>query len=187
MTRPYCIALFALTAACQGRAPAPQSGDPASTPRAAAPTDTVLQLERTACFGFCPTYVATVTANGQGEIVGTHQADSFRSTIMVDSAALATLLTRFDTQGFFQLDSSNAPGTPLCELYATDHPGAILFARVDNQARRVNHYHGCHGAKGSTPDQPRAAPLVLLTSLEDAVDSLVGTAAVVDGLRGRRR
>jgi hypothetical protein len=73
----------------------------------------------------------------------------------------------------------------LCGLYATDHPGAQLFARLGDQVKQVRHYHGCRGAKESRPEQDRAAPLLLLLSLEDAVDSLVGTAAVVDSLRGR--
>jgi hypothetical protein len=153
---------------------------------ASAPTDTVLQLERTVCFGFCPTYIATVTASGKTYIAGTRTNEGFRREITVDTAKVAALLTEFDRKGFFQLDSAYTPGHPLCELQATDHPGAVLFARLGSQSKQVNHYHGCHGARGATPDQPKAAPLVLLTELEDAVDSLVNIAAVVDSLkRGR--
>lgn len=173
--------------ACQDRTPAPAIKDPTTAPVAHAATDTVLQLERTVCFGFCPTYVATVTAGGQGHVSGTHRAAGFEHDFTVDTTAIATLLARFDADGFFQLDTAYVPGTPLCELAATDHPGATLFARLGSQAKRVQHYHGCHGAKGSTPDQPKAAPLVLLTALEDAVDSLIGTAAIVDSLRGRTK
>jgi hypothetical protein len=105
---------------------------------------------------------------------------------MLDTTAIASLLSQFDAQGFFQLDSAYTPGHPLCELQATDHPGATLYARIGSRSNRVEHYHGCHGAKGATPDQPRPAPLQLLYQLEDAVDSLVGIAAVVDSLkRGR--
>jgi hypothetical protein len=180
----WAVAVFAILG-CQGRTPAPAVREPVSAPSARAPTDTVLQLERTVCFGFCPTYVATVTASGRGHISGTHGAAGFERDITVDTTALAALLRRFDTEGYFQLDSAYTPGHPLCDLYATDNPGATLFARLGSQSRRVQHYHGCHGAKGATPDEPKAAPLTLLTSLEDAVDSLVGIAGVVDSLRGR--
>lgn len=172
------------TAACQNRAPAPQVGDPGSV-SAFAPTDTVLQLERTVCFGFCPTYIATVTAGGRTTIVGTARAEGFSRELTVDTTAIAALLTQFDAQGFFQLDSSYTPGHPLCELYATDNPGATLFARLGRRTNRVAHYHGCHGAKGATPDDKKAAPLLLLTRLENAVDSLIGIAAMADSLRGR--
>ena len=175
--------------ACKPPAPAPTTADttPVAPVAANAPTDTVLQLERTVCFGFCPTYVASVTAGGQVVLQGTGRAASYRHESTVDPAAVAALLTRFDTEGFFQLDSAYVPGHPLCGLYATDNPGAQLFARLGNQVRKVNHYHGCHGARGSRPEQDRAAPLVLLLALEDAVDSLVGTAAVVESLRGQGR
>ena len=65
--------------------------------------------------------------------------------------------------------------------------GSVPGARIGSRPKRVEHYHGCHGTKGSTPDEPKAAPLTLLTSLEDAVDSLVGIAEVVDSLRGKTR
>lgn len=177
--------LVLVVAACQGRAPAPAVKEPLTT--ASAPTDTVLQLERTVCFGFCPTYIATVTAGGAVHVSGTHRAAGFERDLTADTATIARLLTRFDTEGFFQLDSAYVPGTPMCELAATDHPGANLFARLGSRSHRVQHYHGCHGAKGATPDQPKAAPLLLLTSLEDAVDSLVGMALLVDSLRGRAK
>jgi hypothetical protein len=181
------LAVVFILLGCQGRAPAPAVNEPATSASAMAPTDTVLQIERTVCFGFCPTYVATITASGRGHISGTHGAAGFERDITVDTTALTVLLRRFDAEGFFQLDSAYTPGHPLCDLYATDNPGATLTARIGRQAKRVQHYHGCHGAKGSTPDAPKAAPLALLTSLENAVDSLVGIARVVDSLRGRTR
>lgn len=186
MRRLLTVTLLA-TLGCQGRTPAPAVKEPTTAPVAMAPTDTVLQLERTVCFGFCPTYVATVTANGQAHVSGTHRAAGFERDLTVDTVALASLLARFDTDGFFQLDSAYVPGTPMCELAATDNPGATLFARLGSQSRRVQHYHGCHGPKGATPDQPKAAPLLLLTSLEDAVDSLIRTASIVDSLRGKTK
>lgn len=187
--RRYSLPVMAVLLGGACTAPAP--GTPARDTTRAAPatanaaTDTVLQLERTVCFGFCPTYVASVTAGGQVVLQGTGRAAGYRHASTVDPAAVTALLTRFSTEGFFQLDSAYVPGHPLCGLYATDHPGAQLFARFGSQAKKVNHYHGCRGPKGATPEQDRAAPLVLLLSLEDAVDSLAGTAAVVDSLRGR--
>jgi hypothetical protein len=171
---------------CQNRTPAPAVGEPTATPTASAPTDTVLQLERTVCFGFCPTYIATVTASGTTYIAGTRTNEAFRREITVDPAEVAALLAEFDAEGYFQLDSAYTPGHPLCGLQATDHPGANLFAKLGSKAKRVEHYHGCHGARGASPDEPRPAPLQLLTKLEDAVDSLVNIAAMVDSLkRGR--
>ena len=179
------LALIGLGSACQKRDAAVAHPDSLTT-AAAAPTDTVFRLERTACFGACPTYVATVTAGGEARIEGTGRAAGFHHDATVDPAAVAALLARFETEGFFALDSAYIPGRPLCALYATDHPGAQLFARRGARALEVSHYHGCRGDKDARPEQDRAAPLLLLTALEDAVDSLIGTGAVVDSLRGVR-
>lgn len=182
MTKVAFTVVLAL-AACQ---PAPET--PPTTPQTtvtAAPTDTVLRLERTVCFGFCPTYIVSITAGGAAHLQGTRRAEGFQRDLTLDPAAVSALVERFKADGFFELDTAYVPGHPMCDLYATDHPGAQLFARLGDRTRRVTHYHGCRGPRGARPEQDRAAPLLLLNSLEDAVDSLAGIAAMADSLRGQ--
>jgi hypothetical protein len=110
----------------------------------------------------------------------------FARELSLSPSAVAALLGRFRSTGFFALDSAYVPDHPLCQVYATDQPGAYLFANDGTNRHAVTHYFGWRGPRGTSTDSLLAVPYRLLFALEGSIDSLAGTAAYVDSLTGSR-
>lgn len=152
---------------------------------AVASGDSALVLERTPCFGFCPVYLLVIDSTGHGTLEGRAPTASFRREVHLSADSLRALLERMDADGFFGLDSAYTPGHRLCEVTATDHPGAIITVAWRGRRHEVRHYLGCYVAGRSDSAPTRAPELLKLVGFEDAIDSLAGVGRWVDSLRGR--
>ena len=133
--------------------------------QAASPTDTVITLERGACYGNCPIYRVSLHADGRVEFHGERDvAYVGNASANVAPAAVGMLLDRFEQAGFQEFEERYGRGTAACRHYAADAPTVVLTVARGDTLKRVEHDHGCVGA-------PPA-----LTSLEQAVDSAAETA-----------
>ena len=136
---------------------------PAAAQQADVPSDTVITLQRTSCFGPCPVYTVSIDASGnvayEGErfvrVVG-------RRTAHIDPANVARLLARAEQIRFSGLRSAyraieNPDGTT---TMVTDLPTTIVTIAAKGRTKRVEDYVGA-------PDS--------LTEFEREIDDAAGT------------
>jgi hypothetical protein len=155
-------------AGCAPRPPAPvpvSAGQSASAATDSAATDSaVLTLERTPCFGACPVYRVTVSADGtvhfQGKSFVSHPGSALAQ---IPKARMDSLIAELDAGGYFRFDERYVPGSPACGNAATDLPTVTTSVTLGGRTKRIEHYRGCS-----------AAPLSL-SRLEDRIDEVLNT------------
>jgi hypothetical protein len=118
-------------------------------------------LQRTGCYGTCPTYLVTVDADGLVEWEGKKFVQSKgRRTAQLSPADLAAL-----KQAFADAKYTTLSGNFAC-YEMTDNPHAVT-SYVDGQRTiTIDHYYGCRSTPGVNT----------LTALEDRFDKVVNTA-----------
>jgi hypothetical protein len=145
-------------AACGHRAPSP-------APDAGSARGAVVTLERGPCFGTCPVYRVSLSADGMVEFLGTRFVSRVgNASARVAPDAVASLVRSLETSGFFGLADAYVPDAPTCGRYHTDAPTVSISVQAHGRDKTVRHDHGCGGA----PDQ--------LTGFEHLIDSVAGTA-----------
>ena len=149
-------------AGCASHPPAP----PSVVQSSAAPADSaVVTLERTPCFGTCPVYLVTASANGAVRFEGkSHVSHPGSAVGQIPKARLDSLLTELDAAGYFRFEEQYVPGSPACGNAATDLPTVTTSVTLDARTKRIEHYRGCAGA-------PQA-----LSQLEERIDEVLNTA-----------
>lgn len=133
------------------------------------PTDLVLRMERTACFGNCPVYKLEVLQNGRASFeefsFSEKESDFTKSKGKIektlDQEKINQLIAEIDKVNFFSL-SSEVGETGNC---ATDYSNVILSIQLRGKDKKINHDLGCAG----TTD------LKKLESLENKIDEIVET------------
>jgi len=131
------------------------------------PADAVVTLERTQCYGTCPSYKLTVSADGTVVFEGREYVKNkgtVRSNIGVEK--VAELIKTFEKIDYFSLDSNYSMGNKACKENWTDNPSATTSLKLNGKFKSVAHYYGCRGA--SVLDD--------LTRLETEIDEIAGTA-----------
>jgi hypothetical protein len=107
------------------------------------PPDTVIQLERTSCFGSCPVYTVTIDARGAVTYVGKQFVRVVgRRTAQIAPSAVARLLSRAQEIRFFDMRDEykvihNPDGTITT---VTDLPTQIVTITVNGRTKRVDDY-----------------------------------------------
>jgi hypothetical protein len=137
------------------------------------PHDTVITLERTECFGTCPSYKLSISANGEVVFVGQRfvkRVGKVKGRISPDQ--LKQLIAEFERINYFSLkDDYGMSGgfgpTPSedCPEMWTDHPAAYTSLTINGKTKKVAHYHGCKGNDATEK----------LTRLENRIDEIVNT------------
>ena len=128
------------------------------------PPDLKITLERTECFGFCPVYKLTITADGAVVFEGRRFVKQEGVTInSVSRERLKQLMAEFDRVKFFSLEDDYSETRLSCP---TDQPSAITSIRINGKSKTINHYLGC-----LEPKVPKG-----LTELENKIDEIVNTA-----------
>ncbi|MEX2117292.1 MAG: DUF6438 domain-containing protein [Bacteroidota bacterium] len=126
--------------------------------------DSVVYLERTACYGSCPVYRLAYVSDGRVFFEGsgfTDQRGLMRGT--ADRSNFQNLVQQMTSAGFQSLNDEYLDDG--CSQLSTDSPSAIVILKLGGQLKRVNHYHGCNGFPGEME----------LLSLEEAIDSLTNS------------
>jgi Domain of unknown function (DUF6438) len=159
----FSLALLWPSAGCRGANYSAQAVIPQNVPQ-----DLKITLERTGCFGFCPNYKLTITADGavvfEGGRFVKQEGATIKSAISQDR--LKQLMAEFDRVKFFSLEDDYLDDPRVCAENWTDHPSAFTSIRINGKSKTIKHYHGCKG-----PKVPKE-----LTELENKIDEIVNTA-----------
>ena len=134
-----------------------------------------ISLARSRCFGYCPAYRVTITADGtvrftagdtsilQPGDVSAIPPDAFRQ--LAKEAALVS---------FRSLPDVIARDPALCAARATDHPTATVTVFRSDTTFRVVDYQGCYARHQS--GNPQISPeIARLRQFETRIDSVAGT------------
>jgi Domain of unknown function (DUF6438) len=156
----FSLALFGLSAGCTSDIYSSKTVIPQNIPG-----DLMITLERTECFGFCPVYKLTITADGVVVFEGRRFVKQEGATIKsaISREQLKQLIAEFDRVKFFSLEDDYSETRLSCP---TDQPSAFTSIRINGKSKRINHYLGC-----SEPKVPKE-----LTELENKIDEIVNTA-----------
>ena len=127
------------------------------------PADTLIQLQRTRCYGTCPVYRVTIDARGTATWVGEMFVRVVGTqTARIDPSQVAALLAHAERIHFFAMRDQyrgveNPDGTVIS---VTDQPTTIVTITVNGRTKRVENYLGA-------PDA--------LVEFERAIDEAAGT------------
>jgi membrane dipeptidase len=139
---------------------APVSSAPASAMQAQAQTPIVITLERTICFGFCPSYTVTLRDDGSVVYQGReHTKIPGEQKWRIDPAAVRALAKEMQDAGYFDLKDEYT-------AMMTDHPTTYTSLTIGNRSKKIKDY---------VAGPPR------LKELENRVDEVAGTKKYVKG------
>lgn len=117
-----------------------------------------VSLTRTACFGKCPVYTVSLTADGEVSYRGERNVRvTGVATGQADPVVLQELKT-FLRENKLPKISVYEPGKPGCEYAATDMASARITIQGDGHAHKLQYYEGCR----SVPEK--------LTQLAELID-----------------
>ena len=130
--------------------------------------DSFITLERTPCFGNCPTYKLLITQKGNAWIsIPNFDYDINQYDIIslptIDTQKVQYLLDFSKKIGFYNLDSSYVDS---CDYLVTDYPSAITTLKENDKTKIVTHYLGC---------MDTTMTLYNLILFEEAIDSIADT------------
>jgi ankyrin repeat protein len=129
-------------------------------------SEVTIMLERSGCFGSCPSYTVTVGTNGVVFEGGSYVVAHGRHTDTVDAEQVRELAKRFVSADFYSMDDSYLASV-------TDSPTYILSLSIDGHEKRVVDY------VGSWEGMP-----AIVTELENEVDRFGQTQRWVKGDQG---
>jgi hypothetical protein len=120
--------------------------------------DTIITLERTACYGKCPVYKLTVY--GSGAVI--YEGKDFVRTTgkaeeTISQEQIKQLVSEFEKANYYSLNDN------YMEVAITDLPYVNTSIAMDGKTKSIKHYCG----DISAPEQ--------LTELENRIDEIVNT------------
>jgi hypothetical protein len=153
--RRFILGLLLAATACVPRKPTAEA--PSNSP--------AISLERTPCFGGCPVYRVSVTADGVVSYEGVagvrHQGPASKR---IPPGQVSALMSELERAGYFSFAPRFTPADPACGRYATDSPSAITSVTAGTRSHRIEHDYGCGSAPGA------------LVVLERRIDEVLGSA-----------
>jgi membrane dipeptidase len=133
---------------------------PASGAQAQAAGPVVITLERTMCFGFCPSYTVTLRDDGSVAYEGReHTKVQGEQKWRIDPAAVRALAKEMQDAGFFDLKDEYTS-------LMTDNPTTYTSLTIGNRSKKIKDY---------VTGPPR------LKELEARIDEVAGTKKYVKG------
>lgn len=142
------------------------------------PNDFMLTLKRTECFGWCPAYTLTITADGTVKFTpygafaqrGDGPMPSLPLTGKITTGQLNILLSEVKNINFFSLQEHYDLGgkskwSSKCPEPWTDSPSAIISIVAKGRRKTVSHDLSCRGTK----------LLSDLVKFEDRIDKIANT------------
>jgi uncharacterized protein DUF6438 len=131
------------------------------------PQDTLITLERTGCYGMCPIYKVSISADGAVVFEGNRFVKKVGTTrSAISDAQIRELLVVSEKINYFELSDQYMTPEDGCKQWLTDHPSAITSITRNGKSKSVKHYYGCRGLD----------VLKELEKLEQAIDDAVNTA-----------
>ncbi len=118
-----------------------------SIPAFAAPDDTPvsISLERTVCFGFCPSYIVTLLPDGSVTFEGREYVKTKGvSTKKIDASKLVPIFKKLEEIHFWELEDSyrtkkNADGSVTS---VSDLPTKLVTVKTATKTKKVEDYFG---------------------------------------------
>jgi len=158
------LALLVTISACRSLSstPSPEPQD--------IPPDTIITLERTICFGTCPAYKLTISADGAVVFTGedyVREKGTVHSNISKEQ--LKQLISEFTKSQYFSLRDSYISEEDGCPESWTDSPTVTTSIRINGQYKSIVHYLGCQENNGESVFPKE------LKDLEDTIDEIIGT------------
>ena len=139
----------------------PTSGSESRSQASDIPPDLAITLERTRCYGFCPSYVLKISANGKVTYEGRASVKLIGSAeSSISQEKLRELILAFEKMNYFDLRAAYETPNDGCKDWVTDGPTAITSLTINGRSKSVRHYSGCRGI----------AVLAELERLELAID-----------------
>ena len=142
----------------------------------ALPKDLLITLERSPCYGSCPFYKLTISANGKVTFEPKSISQDYKLVTgktlkgSITKDQLKQLISEFEKINFFSLKDGYgkswdySPDENCPEIW-TDASSAETAITMNGKTKTVSHYHGCVGSN----------TLENLTKLEDRIDEIVNT------------
>ena len=155
---------------------APKNGQPGepTTLSSGVPSDTIITLKRTRCFGTCPVYNLVIYADGRVVFEGVEYVKTKgKVESSLTQGQLKLLISGFEKAKYFSLRDSYFTAEDGCPTYWTDNPSAFTSIRINGRSKSVAHYYGCQ-EKETKRGQGSPFPHEL-TELERKIDMIVGT------------
>jgi hypothetical protein len=148
-----------------------QTPDLSSLPDADLKTLTI-HLERTACYGTCPSYSVTIHGDGRVEYNGKgHVKETGTREGRIEAEKIKALASAFAKTKFWGIAEEYSEAK--CKgRVCTDMPTAITELSIRGVTHRVSHYYGC----GSAPKS--------LFELESLIDKSANSELWTGGLKG---
>jgi hypothetical protein len=126
----------------------------------------LITLERSVCFGTCPSYIVTLTSDGKVTWEGRDFVKTKgKATAQIKPDDFDKLVKEFERIKFATLDDKYETGTRGCPESSTDNPSAQSSIRMNGKTKSVLHYYGCRDSE----------VLRQLTALERKIDEVIGT------------
>lgn len=123
--------------------------------------DTLVKMERTLCYGTCPSYTLTILEDGKVTFNGREFVDhKGKATREMSQKNLKQLIQEIHNSQFMEM-----PSNPECESRMTDHPSVFITVEIEDERNSLTHYLGCKGFEHEEE----------LYKLEAAIDSLAET------------
>ena len=132
--------------------PAPVPAGDRSPPRLVPPVEVPsdgfqVHMHRGGCYGPCPSYDVTISANGRVDYIGHgHVAVQGERHGQADARALTKLREVLSSVHFDALVGRYVRGQPGCGAWATDMPTVRIDVFQDRRWRHVAHDWGCSAA-----------------------------------------
>ena len=143
------------------------------------PSDTLITLERTGCYGPCPTYTVVISADGRVIFSGTYFAkvngsNQFKKSGVIESnisdQQLRELIAEFNRANYFSLRDSYRDARDGCPDHLTDMSSAYTSIQINGRKKSVEHYLGCRYDGSNGAPYPNE-----LVAVEAAIDQIVNT------------
>lgn len=125
-----------------------------------------ISLQRSGCFGSCPSYTVTVSTEGLVFEGSSYVVARGRHTAGIDASRVRKLASRFVTADFYSME-------PKYVASVTDNPAYVLSIDIDGHKKTVEDY------VGSWEGMP-----AIISDLEEEVDELAKTERWIEGKDG---
>ena len=136
---------------------------------ASSASDFEVELERRGCFGRCPSYRVSLSADGEVRFFGERHVGSLGDQqAQVAAETVAALRAELQREPYVSLSGRYTPSDPRCGSAATDMASVSMSIREGDVTRNIEHYLGCSQSPAS------------LRALAKAIDDASGSARWID-------
>lgn len=108
--------------------------------------EATITLQRSTCFGNCPSYTVTVTPEGQVSFTGHAHVQTRQAESHVTPAQIANIAVALKQARLHSMHDSYTSSDDGCEMVMSDQPGIRITVADAAGSKTVDFYLGCTGA-----------------------------------------